>query len=66
MLNVNSYIDTLDEIYIRLDFVRAILKLKIKKSLVCIKNCLKIVYFVIFKYFVNRELFCKTINSSSR
>ena len=65
MLNVNSYIDTLGETYIRLDFVKAILKLEVKESLVCIKDYLKITYLVIFKYFVNRESFCETINKSS-
>ena len=51
--------------YIRLDFVKAIFKLKIKKLLVYIKDYLKTIYLVIFKYFVNRELFCKITSASS-
>jgi hypothetical protein len=65
VLNVNSYIDTLDEIYIRLDFARAILKLEVKESLVYIKDYLKTIYLAIFKYLVNKELFCETTNTSS-
>ncbi len=65
ILNVNSYINTLNEIYIKLDFAKAIFKLKVKKSLVYIKNYSKITYFVIFKYFVNKELFCEIISTSS-
>jgi len=62
MLNVNSYVDTLNEIYTRLDFVKAILKSKIKESLIYIENLLKIAYLVIFKYLVNKELSYETIN----
>jgi len=50
--------------YIRLNLVKAILKLKIKELFVYIKNYLKTIYFVIFKYLVNRELFCETTSTS--
>jgi len=65
MSNVNSYIDILDKTYTRLDFVRAILKSEIKKLLIYIENYLKTAYLAIFRYSVNRKLFCKTTSTSS-
>jgi len=63
--NVISYIDTLDETYTRLDFVKAILKLEVKELLVCIKDYLETTHLVTFRYFVNRESFYKTTSTSS-
>ncbi len=65
MLNVNFYIDTLNKIYIRLDFVKAILKLEVKELLVCIKDYLKTIYLVIFKYSINKESFYEITSISS-
>jgi len=65
MLNVNFYIDTLNKIYIRLDFVKAILKLEVKELLVCIKDYLKTIYLVIFKYSINKEPFYEITSISS-
>jgi len=63
--NMNFYIDTLDETYIRLNFVKAILKLEVKELLVYIEDYFKIIYFIIFKYLVNRESFCETTSTNS-
>jgi len=65
MSNVNSYVDTLNEIYTRLNFVKAILKSKIKESLIYVENLLKIAHLVIFKYLVNKESSCETTSTIS-
>lgn len=63
-MNVNFYIDTLNKICIRLDFVKTILKLEIKKLLKFIETLLQTTYFAIFKYFVNKKLINKSISTS--
>ena len=51
ILNLNYYIDTSNDIYIRLNHARSIMKFDDRNALIRVQRYLKNVHFVIFEYF---------------